>query len=147
MNPTSAAAERKGYQDKLDIQVARGRTELAPTLVCKHSGHETTTEMGGSELGRDDGRKRIVTADSDAHDESPDDEDANDADGVTLTGKCLTEGGHDDEHELDTVFAASQRISRCIKTVSTYTCASDRQRQRANRREADQQTFQQGSQP
>ena len=38
-----------------------------------------------------------------AHQETPDDEDADDTDGMTISGKSLTECADNDDHELDTV--------------------------------------------
>lgn len=42
----------------------QGTTELAKTLHGEHSGHHGTTPLGGSELGGNDTRKRVVTTDT-----------------------------------------------------------------------------------
>lgn len=67
--------------------------------------------MCRGELGRYNGREGVVTADADTHDEPPNNEDADDTDCMTLTGKSLTESRNDDEHELDAVCIGEIRIS------------------------------------
>ena len=73
-------------------------------MVGKNGGHHPTTDVRRGELGRDDGGQGVVTTDSDAHYEPPNDEDTDDVDRMTGAGESLTEGSHDDEHELDTVY-------------------------------------------
>ena len=60
--------------------------------------------MRRRELGGYHRREGIVTTDSHAHNESPNDEDTDDVDRMTGTRKGLTEGSDDDEHKLDTVW-------------------------------------------
>lgn len=43
------------------------RTEVTKTLSGKGSSHHTTTNLGGSKFGGDDGGKWVVTADSHTH--------------------------------------------------------------------------------
>lgn len=53
-----------------------------------------TANPGRRELGRDGGTERVVTTDTDAHDEAPHDEDANDVDRRTVTGDSLADRGN-----------------------------------------------------
>ena len=76
---------------------------MTPALVREHRGHHATTDVGRRELGGYDGREGVVTTNSDAHNESPDDEDTDDVDRMARARKGLAEGSDDDEHELDTV--------------------------------------------
>jgi hypothetical protein len=104
-----------------------GGEELAVALGREDAGHHAAADPGSSKLGGDDGRERVVAADTDAHDESiesksgrqfwrvesrarerqdeagvpPEDEDADDRDGRAVTRKSLGEGGDDDDHELN----------------------------------------------
>ena len=86
-----------------DNQCDKSGGKVAPALEGKDGGHETAADVGGGELGGDDGGEWIVAADSYTHDEAPDDEDTKDIDTVCVTSKSLTKGGDDDDHELDTI--------------------------------------------
>ena len=105
MNPTRAAAKLMRISLKITNERGRIRTKLAPTLVCEHGRHHPTTDVRGGKLGRDNSRQRVVTADADAHDEPPYDEDTNSADRVSLTRNRLTERCDDDEHEFNAVYS------------------------------------------
>ena len=59
--------------------------------------------MRRRELGGDHGGQRVVAADADAHEPSPDDDDADNVDRVRLAGDGLAKGRDDDDHELDTI--------------------------------------------
>jgi hypothetical protein len=71
-------------------------SELTPTLRPEGGNHHTTTDASSGEFGSDTGRERVVSSDSDTHDESPHDEDTDDRDGGTVTGDSLTESCDDD---------------------------------------------------
>lgn len=97
-------------------------TQLSPTLVGKYGSHHATTDVRRGEFGSKDGGKRIITTDTDAHlkrenrkateakypestyNESPHDEDTDNVDGVSGTGKSLTKGGDNDNNKLNTVY-------------------------------------------
>ena len=77
--------------------------ELADALHGEDGAHHGATPLGGGELGGDDGGERVVTADTDAHEHTPEDDDADDGDGGRVGGERLGEGGEDDEEEFDPV--------------------------------------------
>lgn len=111
-------------------------TELTPSLVGEHSGHETTTDVCGREFRGDHSRQGVVTANTDTHETSPYNNDTNDIDSVSFTSDGLTKGSDDDDHQLDTVCTQHERENMTTKAEmkETYTCAYDRRHLRANRR-------------
>jgi len=107
---TPAVVDSPGGVDKHGALVGvdddegdEGGSKVTKTLGSEGSGHHTTTDPSGSKLGRDNSRKRVVTTDSDTHEESPDNENTNDVNGRSVTRKGLSEGSNDDDHEFDTV--------------------------------------------
>ena len=42
-------------------------TEVTPALICEYGSHHPTTNFGGSKLGGNDGRKRIISSNTDTH--------------------------------------------------------------------------------
>jgi hypothetical protein len=56
----------------------KGTAKLTETLHGKDSAHHGTAPLGGSELGGDDGRERVVTTDTDTHEHTPEDDQTDD---------------------------------------------------------------------
>lgn len=81
--------------------------KLTPALVGKDSCHNGTSPLGSSKLGSDDRGKRVVTTDTDTHNDTPEDEGTNKGNGGGLTNDGLTNGGSNDNHEFNTVNALS----------------------------------------
>jgi hypothetical protein len=77
-----------------------GRTQISPALRGEHRRHETATKARRCELGGDDGAQRIIPSHAHAHDEPPYDENTDDVHTRTGSGKRLSKGGRDDNHEL-----------------------------------------------
>ena len=95
--------EKGALECSRDDQCDKSGGKVAPALEGKDGGHKTAADVGGSELGGDDGREWIVTTDSNTHDEAPDNEDTKDIDSMCVTGESLTERRDDDDHELDAI--------------------------------------------
>lgn len=58
---------------------------------------------GGIYSRADDCGQGVIASDSDSLDETPYDEETNDADGMGTTSHCLRKGGDDDDAKLDTI--------------------------------------------
>lgn len=78
-------------------------TKVAPALGSKSCSDHTTTDAGGCELGGDNGGQRVVTANTDTENETPNDESTKNANSRASSTKSLGECGEDDEDKLDTV--------------------------------------------
>ena len=63
----------------------------------KDGSHHTSTDTSGSEFGSDNGRHRIVAADSNTHKETPPDNHTVDRDTETLTSEGCAEGTDNDD--------------------------------------------------
>jgi len=59
--------------------------------------------LKGNLLGSDNGRKRVVTTDTDTHHHTPEDDQTDNRNGRGVGGKSLSEGGEDDEDQLKAV--------------------------------------------
>jgi hypothetical protein len=86
-----------------EAQHDEGTTKLTETLHGEDSTHHGTAPLGGSELGGDDGRKRVVTTDTDTHEHTPEDDQANDWGSRAGTNERLSESRDNDEDQLKTV--------------------------------------------
>jgi hypothetical protein len=78
-------------------------SKVAETLGREGRSHHAATNPSGSKLGRDDSRKRVVTTDSNPHDETPYNEDTDDVDSRSLARERLSEGGDNDDHKLNAI--------------------------------------------
>lgn len=71
-------------------------------------------------LGRNDGGKRVVSPNSNAHDDSPEDENSGDGDSWGGSRKGLGQSRKDDDHQLDAVHAlAAITIGKIAKEQLT----------------------------
>jgi len=86
-----------------DDEGDEGGSKVTKTLSSEGSSHHATTDASRSKFGRDDSREWVITTDTDAHDEPPDDENTDDVNGRSVTRKGLSKGSNDDDHEFDTV--------------------------------------------
>jgi len=81
--------------------------EVTETLGGEGGSHHTATNPSGSKLGRDDGRKWVITTDTDTHNETPYNEDTDDVNSRGLTRESLAKSGNDDDDELNTIHPLS----------------------------------------
>lgn len=92
-------------------------SKITESLHGKDSGHHGTAAVGGGELGGDDGRERVVTTNTDTDNDTPDDKGSRERESVTVSREGLTKGGHNNDHQLDTVHAlAAETISQVTET-------------------------------
>ena len=66
---------KSGCQQERTQAKRKGRGEPERRGKGKQNSHHSSTDSSSSELGGDDGGKRVVSSDSNSHDESPNDED------------------------------------------------------------------------
>ena len=82
--------------------------------------HHGASPLRCGEFGCDDGRKRVVTADSNTHQDTPEDNETNDRDTGPTTNERLSKSCDDDENQLKTVhLLATNDISKGTKTNLT----------------------------
>lgn len=94
--------------------------ELTNTLHGEDGTHHGTAPLGGSELRGNDRRKRVVTTDTDTHENTPEDDDADDRDSGRVRGESLSDGCEDDDHEFETVhLLATDNIGEVTETDLT----------------------------
>jgi len=96
-------------------------SELTPTLRPEGSDHHTTTNASSGEFGSDTRRERVISSDTDTHDEAPHDEDTNDRHGGTVTGDSLTESCDNDwkkREKLESVRKLTASIRACKNGVT-----------------------------
>lgn len=77
--------------------------DLAQPLVGEHGGHDGTSPSGGGEFRRDNRRKRVVTANTDTHDDSQRGQDGGETDGRRRTQATLDDGGTDHHDQFQPV--------------------------------------------
>ena len=65
--------------------------------------HHGTSPFRRGELGRDDGRERIIPTDANAHEYAPKDDEPNDGHGWRVGAQSLGESGEDDDDQLESV--------------------------------------------
>ena len=107
-----------------DDQRNEAGTELTDTLHGEHRAHHGTSPFGGSEFGRDNGGQRVVATDAHAHQHAPEYDYADNRDGRRVGGKGLSQGGEDDDDELQTVHSfAADDISQDPEADLTDDCA------------------------
>jgi hypothetical protein len=71
-------------------------------------------------LGGNDGRQRIVTTNTDAHDDTPEDDQTNDVAGGRTSRQRLSQSGKDDNNQLQAVHSLStNNIGQCTKAKLT----------------------------
>ena len=78
-------------------------SELTNTLHGEDGTHHGTAPLGGSELRSNDRRERVVTTDTDTHENTPEDDDTDDGNGRRVRRESLGESCEDDDHEFETV--------------------------------------------
>ena len=83
------------------------RLTISPALGGEDSGHHTATDTASGELGSDDGRQRVVTPDTETHDESPHDKHTVNAHTGSAASNGLAEGTDDDDHLRESVSGRS----------------------------------------
>ena len=79
------------------------RTKITPALRGEHGRHKTTTRPCRGKFGRDDRAERVISTDTDAHDETPNNENTNNVDRRALARQSLSECSDDDDHELNAI--------------------------------------------
>jgi len=84
-----------------------GGGELAEALVSKHGGHHCTSPFDGRELGGDDSRQGVVSSNTCAEYDPPEDHHSDDTEGGASPGQGECKGCKDDDHELDSVHLPS----------------------------------------
>lgn len=77
--------------------------ELTETLHGEDGSHHGTSPLGGGKLGSDDRGKRVVTTNTDTHEDTPENDDTDNGDSRRGRGKRLSESCEDDQDELETV--------------------------------------------
>lgn len=81
----------------------KSTSHLTNTLHGEDGTHHGSTPLGGSELRSDNGRKWVVTTNSNTHNDTPEDDDTNDGNGWRGGGESLSQDSDDHDNQLKTV--------------------------------------------
>lgn len=105
---TIASSRGLGGQERLletgsDNESDDTSSELTDTLHGEDGAHHGTAPLSGSELRGNDGRKRVITTNTNTHNDTPEDDKTDDGDSGRVRRKSLGDGCEDDDHEFETV--------------------------------------------